>query len=194
MEECLNFISRLSPTSENVDCCMSRLENVFDVCDELIQAQLTMNTRCVTLIRERATRLHYTWSNQTMISYNSIERETCTGICSTSNHFSSRGRPKVVLNLDQVELLRCSGFSWGEVARCFLITRSTLWRRVNEYGLRFSSYTDISDNDLDCLVSTFRHRHPHSGQAMLQGYLTSAGITIQRERLRTSIRRVDPLT
>ena len=56
-----------------------------------------------------------------------------------------------------------------------------------------SSFSGISDTDLDTLVRRFRHNHPHSGFSFLQGYLCSIGTRVQRERIRTSVSRVDPL-
>ena len=106
----------------------------------------------------------------------------------------TRGRPKININLDQVELLRSAGYTWNEIGDAFLVSRSTLWRRLKEAGTNHSSrYSEISDNDLDALVYDIRQRHPHSGQNLIQGHLRSINIHVQRHRIRSALHRVDPL-
>lgn len=131
----------------------------------------------------------------TWISNYSVTR-SCTepvvvGSSSRSTH--GRGCPKVHLNMDQVELLRSTGFTWNEVADSMMVSRATLWRRVRESGLTLDSFTDVSDRELDAAVRDFRSRHPHCGQVITHGYLNSVGIHVQRYRVRESIARIDPL-
>lgn len=40
------------------------------------------------------------------------------------------GRPRLLVNLDQVESLRSSGYTWDEVSQALEVNRSTLWRRM----------------------------------------------------------------
>ena len=40
----------------------------------------------------------------------------------------SRGRPKMIINIDAVELLRSCGYMWNEVATALQVSRSTIWR------------------------------------------------------------------
>ena len=103
------------------------------------------------------------------------------------------GHPRLVVNVDQVELLRLSGFTWKEVEDAMLISRSTIWRRLCEAGTFMSKYSDVSGSALDCIVREFRHSHPHAGKVIIQGYLNSTGLCIQRYRIRESIFCVDPL-
>ena len=56
------------------------------------------------------------------------------------------------MNREHVELLRSSEFTWEEVAQILSISRTTLWRRVQELGIPMCKYSDISDHDLDHLV------------------------------------------
>lgn len=194
IDERLQFINALPPSWENSDYCITQLENIINFLNTTLRDRISVSPSVRTL-RDRAIHLHYTWTNVSIIS------STCTepvrGACDvlTVDHLSSRnrGRPKLRVNLDQVELLRSSGFSWREVANAFLISRTTLWRRIKESGYQFSSFVDISDNDLDSLVRSFHHNHPQSGVCMLQGYLNSIGTHVQRERVRGSLSRVDPL-
>ena len=106
----------------------------------------------------------------------------------------TRGRPKITINLDQVELLRSAGYTWYEIGDAFMVSRSTVWRRLKQAGVNLpSKYSDISDNDLDALVHDIRQRHPHSGQSLIQGHLMSININVQRHRIRSALHRVNPL-
>ena len=104
-----------------------------------------------------------------------------------------RGRPFLHINIDQVEMLRHVGYTWQEVADAIGVSRTTLWRRLQEQNVTLSSYTDISDHDLDDLVKTIQHNFPNAGLAMTQGHLRSEGVCVQRHRLRQSVARNDPI-
>ena len=41
----------------------------------------------------------------------------------------------MTMNREHVELLRSSEFTWEEVAQILSISRTTLWRRVQELGI-----------------------------------------------------------
>ena len=99
------------------------------------------------------------------------------------------GRPCVILNIDQVELMRSCGYKWEDIADVLQVSRITLWRRVKEMGNPLERYTEISDADLDA-VSSIQYQNPNCG--LLQGYLRECGICIQRQRLRESVVRTDP--
>ena len=50
----------------------------------------------------------------------------------------------------------------------------------------------ISDEQLDFLVSQVTRYNPKCGEKSITGRLRSVGILVQRERVRASLRRVDP--
>ena len=94
------------------------------------------------------------------------------------------------MNIEQVELFRSVGYSWSEVSNLLSVSRTTLWRRFHDLGIPTSKYSDISDEEL---VLSIREMHPTVGLVMLQGYVASHGINIQRHRLRNSIQRLHPV-
>lgn len=55
------------------------------------------------------------------------------------------------------------------------------------------TYSQISDDDLDALVRETQQCHPNVGIRMLTGFLKTNGRRIQRERIRQSLLRTDPL-
>ena len=131
-----------------------------------------------------------------------LYRHLCIQTSSTSAHniagnltarcfFGSPGRPMYIVNIDQVELLRSSGYTWQEIADCLGVSRSTLWRRLRECNCTIERYTDISDHELDRMISIIWQEHPNIGQSVIYGYLRSTGIHVQRYRLHNSLSRVD---
>ena len=65
----------------------------------------------------------------------SVNTSVCTG---------HRGRPPVFLNLNMVESLRNAGFTWSEVARALLVSRTTIWRKWQEVGITMEKYSDVN--------------------------------------------------
>ena len=113
---------------------------------------------------------------------------------STTQHYSGfRGRPTILLNLETVELLRSSGYTWSDIAGTLQVSRTTLWRRLNEANYEIKRFTDISDDELDSILQELQRNHPNCGQQLLQGYLRQRSITVQRRRLRESVARTDPI-
>ena len=83
-----------------------QLESIVQFLNTILQDGSVATPR-VRALRDRAVSLHFTWTNQSVVS------STCTGsvrrACSVVPDGSSRGRPKLRINLDQVELLRSAG-------------------------------------------------------------------------------------
>ena len=106
---------------------------------------------------------------------------------------SSRGRPRILVNVELVELLRGCGYTWNEIADAMQISRATIWRRLKEVGVSVQKYSDISDDELDGIVKQIQQEYPNCGQQLIQGFLRDKGVHVQRHRLRDSVRRTDNL-
>ena len=65
-------------------------------------------------------------------------------------------------------------------------------RRIHEFGLTGALHSNLSDRDLDNIVTGFVQAHPRSGQWLLVGHLRSLDLRIPRARARNSLLRVDP--
>ncbi len=193
IEESLAFLSTLSPTINDSDYRNTQAEQMSHILDWILQHCTDSDClRRATTLRQSNSRLLLLWQDNFVLG-------SCTEACHAIrgagmvNAPTGVGRPRVVLNMDQVDLLRSAGFTWREVENAMLISRSTIWRRLRETGTFMSKYCDIADSALDSIVRDFRHNHPHAGQVVIQGYLTSTGVCVQRYRIRKSISRVDPL-
>ena len=106
--------------------------------------------------------------------------------------FHRVGRPRLEIDLDDVEFLRSLRFSWKKIAIVLNVSRSTIIRRIQE-GRVTESYSDISDSRLDRLIRRIKEEHPNDGERLLIGHLVRLGVRVQRYRIRSAIHCVDPL-
>lgn len=106
---------------------------------------------------------------------------------------SEPGRPSVNIDFDDIELLRHLNFTWCNIANILGISRSTIYRRIEEEGLqRNFTYTNISDAELDHQIKLIKNTHPNDGERLIIGHLRAHSIFVTRARTRASIHRVDP--
>ena len=107
---------------------------------------------------------------------------------------SGPGRPSYKVPAELLEELRGMGLSWKKIAAMFGVSRWTIARRVQEYGLgHLAIFSDITDNQLDNLIRGFIERHGlTTGEPYLRGHIRALGYHVQRHRIRESITRVDP--
>ena len=71
----------------------------------------------------------------------------------------------------------------------YLTANTLLLSTINGAGM----YSAIDDVQLDELVVSAVNQHPGIGIRMLKGFLQSKGFRIQRERIRMSLLRIDPI-
>ena len=61
----------------------------------------------------------------------------------------------------------------------------TVHRRMSEYGLSITAqYTDLSDDDLDQLVTDIQDQFPMCGNRKMHGHLLSHGVRVQQCTIR----------
>ena len=179
-------------TELSEDSLISRLESTLVIIEESIHMTAGTNfhteLQLLNTMRQKAARF---------IRFIQYGCNDCTipaiGVGSTFVRSGRVGRPSLVLNIEHIEFLRSSGYTWEEVASALRVSRSTIWRRLRELDIKIEKYTDISDSCLDDLVRTNQRQHPNVGQVMLQGFLKQQGVCVQRYRIRESIFRIDPL-
>ena len=66
-------------------------------------------------------------------------------------------------------------------------------RRRVEYGLLQDPENEISDDDLISHVQQIRQDCPYSGVQMICGSLRANGVKVTRERVRSTLKSIDPL-
>lgn len=107
-----------------------------------------------------------------------------------------RGRPKYVINSEQLVFLRELRFTWTNIAQLYGISRRTLYNIRSHYnmtGAEFSAFTQISDDDLKQAIREVKLSLPECGQSMVRGILNSQGIYVSTTRIRECLTAVDPV-
>ena len=107
-------------------------------------------------------------------------------------HSGKPGRPAYSISYYQVEGLVSLGFTWKRIAEIMCVSERTLprWRQEFAFDVPFS---EMENEALDDIVAKQLQSCSSMGERMLAGALRSQGLWSQRQRLRESIMRVDPL-
>lgn len=103
-----------------------------------------------------------------------------------------KGRPTKGIMKDQLSFLIDQGFKITDISLLFDCSRRTIERRIKDYGLIHHNYSSLSDSDLDSLVFEITSLFLYCGEKSVNGRLRSQGIIVTRDRIRESLRRVDP--
>ena len=65
-------------------------------------------------------------------------------------------------------------FTWCQIAEILGVSRSTLYKRIEEEGLsRDLTYTNIADAELDHQIDAIKKVHPNDGERLMIGHLRS---------------------
>jgi len=126
------------------------------------------------------------------LDWNTIYHSNNLELKATITKSSRAGRPKIEISEMQVLSLKSLNFSWVKIATLLGISSKTLQRRRKDFSSNIECYSKINDLDLDVIVRETIDGNPNVGERMITGYLAARGIQIQRERIRKSIKRVDP--
>ena len=178
---------------DNAAAVADRIERMIVVVEEC--AQLLESTVYHTELSLLHT-MRYNLSQSLRLIVYGVDEHTVPPIALYPYHtlFSGvRGRPRIVISVEHVELLRSCGYTWNEVADALQVSRSTIWRRLKEAGIHLQRYSDISDHELDSIVERFQRENPNYGQQLLLGHLKAQGVYVQRRRLRECVQRIDPI-
>ncbi|CAM4570665.1 unnamed protein product [Leuciscus chuanchicus] len=133
-------------------------------------------------VYDALTELHHLVSEQN-------DKETCITV---SLERGNSGRPRVIISEEYVAELLSMGLSVKCIANFVGVSRWTLQRRMSDWGLSVRGlYSDLTDDELDVLVSDIHSSNPHAGYRMMLGLLQARGHRVQWRRVRASMHRVD---
>ena len=85
-------------------------------------------------------------------------------------------------------------YTWSAVADVLMISRITLWRRLSDMNIPPSSYTDISNSDLDAVMSILVSIFPQNGIVFMWGHLKSINTFVTWQKVAESLMRDSPST
>ena len=84
-------------------------------------------------------------------------------------------------------------FTLCKIAALLNISESTVKRRMKLYGLSVTdTYSNLTDAELDQLVSDILLEFPNTGYRGMLGHLSQKGIRVVERRVRNAMKRVDP--
>ena len=108
-------------------------------------------------------------------------------------HDGTVGRPRYDVSISALECLIYSGFTVPQIAEVLRLSVRTVRRRMSEYGISIrTTYTTVSDQELDSVVRAIQREFGLCGNRQMQGHLRAQGLRVQQSRVRESQRRVDP--
>lgn len=94
----------------------------------------------------------------------------------------------------QLTHMRDLGFTWMAISRMLSVNIRTLYNHRTQLGLvDYGSFINISNDDLDRLITEVLRQTPGSGETYITGSLRGRGIRVQRWRVRERLRIVDPV-
>ncbi|KAK6492728.1 hypothetical protein HHUSO_G2116, partial [Huso huso] len=93
-----------------------------------------------------------------------------------------------------LENLSDLGFSWTSIARLLSVGTRTIYRQRQRLGLlTYSSFSNISDSELDNLILEIRRSTPNAGETYISGSIRSRNIRVQQWRIRERLHIIDPI-
>ena len=109
-----------------------------------------------------------------------------------SQYPRGRGRPQKVIN--EAYLREAAHPSRSicktQLARALGVHRNTLRTKMDELGI-CSGYSLMDDAELDTLVKAYKVKRPGAGFRYVRGFLRSAGLRVQKQRVLDALQRVD---
>ena len=88
--------------------------------------------------------------------------------------------------------MRETGLNWCSIAQLTGVYERTIQRRRIEFGIE-PNFLRFTDSDLDNHVREILQLTPYSGETYIRGGLKVRRVLVQRQRVRESPERVDPI-
>ena len=108
----------------------------------------------------------------------------------TSVSQAGKGRPHFLVPKEQLEFLHSVCFTWTEIAQLIEVSRMTIYRRWEEYGM-LTEPVETSDSELRQKVLEVKRMLPQVGELIILGQLWSIGYKVTRWRVREALHSTD---
>lgn len=103
------------------------------------------------------------------------------------------GRPSKNIPREYLENLLSVKTPISEIARLLAVSRPTVYAAIQAYNIPYEGrFSNHSNDELRCSVVAIKLGHPNAGEVMVQGHLRAKGVNVQRNRIRSIIKEVDP--
>ena len=159
-----------------------RLDTVEHILSLCLLANMGVDDRVLSTISE---------AKCVLLEMISRQEQAVNGFQSEKVFEGDRGRPQYNISEEQLSYFIGFGFKAPQIVTMLGVSESTIRRRFREFNLSTRCYTDVSDEQLDVIVSSIKDDFQQSGYRMLTGILKSRGICVPQRRVLESVRRVD---
>ncbi len=102
---------------------------------------------------------------------------------------ASVGRPRYVINKEQLQYLRSMSFTWIQIGDMLGVSYITVYRRKIEFEIADSRGRRITDEQVEKIVSDIRYEQPAVGQTMIWARIRSMGFDVTR----AAVHKTDPI-
>ena len=102
------------------------------------------------------------------------------------------GRPKFDIPQEQLDYMLDYDIRVSDIATALGVSKSTIKRRIREYGISVRAQTVLIDSELDCLVREIQNEFPNAGYRRVYSQLRSRSVKVTQARVRESMHRTDP--
>ncbi|XP_034023532.1 uncharacterized protein LOC117507858 [Thalassophryne amazonica] len=124
----------------------------------------------------------------------SAEINTSTRAVKVDRTFGEPGRPSLIISKEHLQDLVEMDLSVGCISKLLGVSVRTVHRRMQKWGISIRQcYSNMSDDELDKLISAIKEQSPNLGHRMVKGRLRAKGHRVQWTRVLGSMHRVDSL-
>ena len=122
-----------------------------------------------------------------------VARPVASRFCTPTLASGEVGRPSFQIPCDQLRYLIDHRFSVPQISQLLGVSIRTVRRRMSENNMSIrSTYSQLSDNQLEEVIADIQRLFPNCGNRQMYGHLISRGIRVQYHRVQEAQSRVDP--
>ena len=66
----------------------------------------------------------------------------------------------------------------SEIAYFFDVSRPAIYKAIREFQIDYSKFSDLSDDQLQSVVTSIKEHHPRAGEVIVQGHLRAQGVHV----------------
>lgn len=184
---------------ERMELCVSSTSNIISHMDEYVSEghHLLEEREVIVMYKQQVTELNACLRelSREWLMFLEVAETAHSSVAyhASVDATSRRGRPQFEVSSEQIQYLRSLCFSWTDISSLLGISRMTLYRRRQEFGLGSDTGATLDAESLKRVLKEVRREHPNFGEKMMIGQLRSMGYCVSRARVRVAIRETDPI-
>ena len=179
-----NCITGRSQTADEIDWLFSKSNSILYVVNNM--------TRTCNIDPDIASLVNDIRSQTIQLKNSHVDSNVKNAVIHIDVIQGRRGRPSYEIPLEMLDELLELSFSAADIARILRVSKRTVFRRFEKYGLSMrATYLTLIDKELDEKVADIIRKFPFTGYRRMIGFLRDEGENVQEKRVMESMRRVD---